>query len=71
MDFNASVREHVVLMLSDWLTNLPDRYDYETRLLPYLLNALTDSAQVDIYYPFLSQPCSVLYTGKHSPLLPL
>ena len=47
IDPNASVREQVVVMLSDWLMiNLPDRYDYETRLLPYLLNALTDDMEV-------------------------
>jgi len=46
MDSNASVRKQVVIMVSDWLIHLPDRYDYETRLLPYLLNFLTDEIEV-------------------------
>jgi hypothetical protein len=46
VDANALVREHVATMLADWLVNLPDRYDYETRLLPYLLNFLADSSHV-------------------------
>lgn len=29
-------------MISDWMLNLPDRYDHEARLLPYLLNGLSD-----------------------------
>ena len=40
------VRERVALMLADWLVNLPDHYDYETRLLPYLLNFLCDPVAV-------------------------
>lgn len=49
----ASVREHVALMISDWLTTLPDRYDYETRLLPYLLTFLCDPVPVSHQF---SQP---------------
>jgi hypothetical protein len=33
-------------MLADWLVNLPDRYDYEMRLCPYLLHFLTDPVEV-------------------------
>jgi hypothetical protein len=29
-------------MIGDWLLNLPDRMDHDTRLLPYLLNGLAD-----------------------------
>ena len=45
-DSNSMVRQHVVDMLADWLINLPDRYDYESRLLPYLLNFLNDPIEV-------------------------
>lgn len=39
---NAQVREQVANMLSSLLTKLPDRYDHVSRLLPYLLDCLTD-----------------------------
>ena len=40
------VRKHLVVLLGQWLTRLPDRYDHEARLLPFLLNALNDPVQV-------------------------
>ncbi|CAM9216522.1 unnamed protein product, partial [Choristocarpus tenellus] len=40
-----AVREKTTTMLADWITTLPDRYDHQTRILPYLLNALTDEAK--------------------------
>lgn len=43
-DASASVREHVARMLSAFLTELEDKYDHQTRLLPYLLDLLTDDA---------------------------
>jgi hypothetical protein len=52
-DSVASVREHVALMISDWLTTLPDRYDYETRLLPYLLTFLCDPVPVSGHFSWL------------------
>ncbi|CAM9789668.1 unnamed protein product, partial [Discosporangium mesarthrocarpum] len=42
----VAVREKTTAMLASWLTTLPDRYDHHTRLLPYLLNAVTDEAEV-------------------------
>ena len=40
----AAVRERVAVMLCAFLTELEDRYDHQTRLLPYLLDLLTDDA---------------------------
>eukprot|EP00752_Nemacystus_decipiens_P006103 g5507.t2 len=45
-DRSVSVRTATTAMLGDWLTSLPDRYDHETRLLPYILNAIADDAKV-------------------------
>jgi len=36
-------------MLTEWLTKLPDRHDFETRLLPYLLHGLNDDILVYAY----------------------
>eukprot|EP00903_Cladosiphon_okamuranus_P014434 g13393.t2 len=44
-DRSVSVRTETTAMLSDWLTSLPDRYDHQTRLLPYVLNAIADDAK--------------------------
>ncbi|KAK1934286.1 Dynein assembly factor 5 [Phytophthora citrophthora] len=41
-DRNPMVRRAFFAMISDWMINLPDRYDYESRLLPYLLSAVSD-----------------------------
>lgn len=41
-DANALVRKAFFDMVSDWITNLPDRYDHESRLMPYLLSAVSD-----------------------------
>eukprot|EP00644_Phytophthora_capsici_P010886 jgi/Phyca11/104048/e_gw1.9.355.1 len=41
-DRNPLVRRAFFAMISDWMINLPDRYDYESRLLPYLLSAVSD-----------------------------
>jgi len=41
-DRNPIVREKVAQVISNWLVNLPDRRDWESRLTPYLLNFLTD-----------------------------
>lgn len=41
-DRSAHVREAFLNVISDWLLNLPDRYDHETRLIPYLLSGLFD-----------------------------
>jgi hypothetical protein len=43
-DRSAVVRERVVHMLHDCLTELPDRYDHQTQLLPYLLDLLCDDS---------------------------
>lgn len=44
-------------MLAEWLTELPDRYDHETRLLPFLLNGLSDPVQVWHAFPFITTYC--------------
>jgi hypothetical protein len=41
-DRNPMVRRAFFAMISDWMINLPDRYDHESRLLPYLLSAVSD-----------------------------
>lgn len=43
-DKSPVVRERVGVMLTNFLTELPDRYDHQTRLLPYLLDLVTDEA---------------------------
>jgi hypothetical protein len=44
-DTNPRVRLAFIEMISDWMLNLPDRYDHESRLLPYLLNGLGDDCE--------------------------
>ncbi|KAG7382050.1 HEAT repeat-containing protein 2 [Phytophthora pseudosyringae] len=41
-DRNPMVRRAFFAMIRDWMVNLPDRYDHESRLLPYLLSAVSD-----------------------------
>ncbi|EKX50128.1 hypothetical protein GUITHDRAFT_103942 [Guillardia theta CCMP2712] len=41
-DPSAKVRENFISVLIDWMTRLNDRWDHESRLLPYLLNGLCD-----------------------------
>lgn len=43
-DGNPAVRARFIKMLGEWLWSLPDRWDHESRLLPYLLSALGDGA---------------------------
>ncbi|KAJ1477886.1 hypothetical protein T484DRAFT_1819549, partial [Baffinella frigidus] len=43
-DQSAQVRTAFIHMLVAWMTRLHDRWDHENRLLPYLLNGLTDAA---------------------------
>jgi hypothetical protein len=44
-DNSVLVREEVAKMLTMFLTELGDRYDHQTRLLPYLLDLLIDEAE--------------------------
>jgi len=39
------VREKLVEMLTVFLCDIDDRYDHQTRLLPYLLDMLTDEIE--------------------------
>jgi len=39
---HLSVRESFLRVIGDWMTTLPDRYDHESRLIPYLLSGLFD-----------------------------
>jgi hypothetical protein len=39
---NINVREAFLRVVGDWMTTLPDRYDHESRLIPYLLSGLFD-----------------------------
>ena len=42
-DPKPAVREFFIRCLGDWLIELPDRYDHEGRLVPYLLSGTFDS----------------------------
>lgn len=44
VDKNSKVRERCCEMLAYFMVCLPDRYDHQTRLLPYLLNLYLDTA---------------------------
>ena len=44
VDNSVPVREKFANILGMWLHDLPDRYDYFTRLLPYMLSCLSDEA---------------------------
>lgn len=44
MDKSVLVREKLVSFLSVLLTEIGDRYDHQTRIIPYLLDLLTDEA---------------------------
>lgn len=41
-DRSTQVREMFYTVLQEWLCRLPDRYDLESRLIPYLLSGLFD-----------------------------
>ena len=42
-DENIQVRSAFYSMISTWWKDLPERFDYETLLMPYLLSGLSDS----------------------------
>lgn len=42
MDSSTAVRRRFFAMVASWLWALPDHYDHESRLMPYLLSALHD-----------------------------
>lgn len=44
-DPSLQVRKKFYDMISDWLLNLPDRYDHEGRFLPYIISGLFDSSE--------------------------
>jgi hypothetical protein len=41
-DKSAHVRSVFFSVIADWLTKLPDKYDHESRLIPYILTGLFD-----------------------------
>jgi hypothetical protein len=43
-DPNRGVREACLRVLTDWITTLPDRHEWYSRLLPYVLSALGDDS---------------------------
>jgi len=45
-DGNVQVRCEFVRVIGDWMTTLIERLDHESRLLPYVISALTDEADV-------------------------
>jgi hypothetical protein len=44
IDNSVAVREKFAAVLGSWLHDLPDRYDYFSRLLPYMLSCLSDES---------------------------
>ncbi|KAJ0404687.1 hypothetical protein ATCC90586_001237 [Pythium insidiosum] len=44
-DANPQVRRAFYAMVQYWMKHLPDRYDHESRLMPYLLSAVTDELE--------------------------
>ncbi|RYG57383.1 hypothetical protein EON66_00530 [archaeon] len=40
----STVRRRFVALLGNWMLHMPDRHDWWSRLLPYLLSALCDTA---------------------------
>ena len=61
------VRERVVVMLSSFLVDLEDRYDHQQRLVPYLLDMLTDESPsvADVALSTLGR-CGQLYEEQHT-----
>nr|CAH8861988.1 unnamed protein product [Trichobilharzia regenti] len=55
-DSSLAVRQAVIKLIGSWLLDLPDRYSYQTRLLPLLLSGLIDesddirSVTVDLWH---------------------
>ncbi len=44
-DPSFQVRKRFYEVLSDWLLNLPDRFDHEGRFLPYIMSGLSDQQE--------------------------
>jgi hypothetical protein len=66
-DSVSAVRERVAVMLSAFLTELEDRYDHQTRLLPYLLDLLTDDAEnVSSVALKCLETCGRQYESEHN-----
>jgi hypothetical protein len=65
-DPSAVVRERLAVMLASFLTELEDRYDHQTRLLPYLLDLVGDEnvAIQQITLACLSR-CGAAYEQDH------
>lgn len=66
-DKSPLVREKLVTMLTSLLTVIGDRYDHQTRLLPYLLDLMTDEVE-EIANAALQclQVCGRQYEEEHS-----
>lgn len=65
-DTSVQVREKMVEMLLVLLTEIGDRYDHQTRLLPYLLDFLTDDAPTVATAAFKClQLCGKQYEDEH------
>ena len=66
-DPSVSVKENLVSMLTVFLCEIGDRYDHQTKLLPYLLDLLTDQAD-SVALGALSclQRCGLEYESEHS-----
>ena len=45
-DGSVQVRVEFIRVIGDWMTTLIERTDHESRLLPYVISALTDEASL-------------------------
>ncbi len=65
-DSSVSVREQLALMLTSLLTEIGDRYDHQTRLLPYVLDLVVDDVESvsTLAYKCL-QICGKQYEEEH------
>jgi hypothetical protein len=67
MDNTSQVREATVKMLDQLLSLLPDRYDHTSRLLPYLLDFLTDDNIDEVVTIAMNclVKCGKIYEDEH------
>ena len=65
-DTSAAVKEGVVRMLGEFMTEMGDRYDHQQRLLPYLLDLIADdSAAVSTAALAVLRRCGQQYEDDH------
>jgi len=70
LDSNATVRLRFAHSLGAWMTRLSDRYDYWSRLMPYMLSLLSDSSDtvVSACLTYLDA-CGVSHEIEHAKVI--